>query len=281
MTDGRPLGVFDSGTGGLTVVRSILDDLPHESVIYFGDHGHFPYGPRPLGEVRGYALGIARYLVERGVKLLVIACNTATSAALDDVRAAVPVPVIGVVEPAVRAAIRATRNGRVGLIGTVGTIASGSYQRAFDRARAELSDPQAAAGLRLEARACPRFVEFVEAGDTTSHDLLGTAAEYLAPLRAAEVDTLILGCTHYPLLRGALHHVMGPDVLLVSSADETASDVYDVLAAEGLLANGDPDPMHEFVTSGDPGAFSTLGRRFLGPEFLHARRVELEPARSG
>jgi glutamate racemase len=281
MTDPRPLGVFDSGTGGLTVVRSILDDLPHESVIYFGDHGHFPYGPRPLEEVRAFALGIARYLVERGVKLLVIACNTATSAALEDVRAAVPVPVIGVVEPAVRAAIRATRNGRVGLIGTVGTIGSGSYQRAFEVARADLPDTRAAAGLRLEARACPRFVEFVEAGDTTSDDLLGTAAGYLAPLREAEVDTLILGCTHYPLLRGALHHVMGPDVLLVSSADETASDVYDVLAADGLLANGEPDPRHEFVTSGDPGAFSALGRRFLGPEFLRARRVELEPVRSG
>jgi glutamate racemase len=280
VTDARPLGVFDSGTGGLTVVRSILDDLPHESVIYFGDHGHFPYGPRPLEEVRGFALVIARYLVERGVKLLVVACNTATSAALDDVRAAVPVPVIGVVEPAVRAAIRATRNGRLGLIGTVGTIASGSYQRAFHRAIAELPDPRAADGLRLEARPCPRFVEFVEAGDTTSDDLLGTAAEYLAPLRAVEVDTLILGCTHYPLLRGALHHVMGPDVLLVSSADETASDVYDVLAGDGLLADGDPDPRHEFVTSGDPGAFSALGRRFLGPEFLRARRVELEPARS-
>jgi glutamate racemase len=281
MTDGRPLGVFDSGTGGLTVVRSILDDLPHESVVYFGDHGHFPYGPRALEEVRDFALAIAGYLVERGVKLLVIACNTATSAAIEDVRAAVPVPVIGVVEPAVRSAIRATRNGRVGLIGTVGTIDSGSYQRAFERARAELPDQVAAAELRLESRACPRFVEFVEAGDTTSDDLLGTAADYLAPLRAADVDTLILGCTHYPLLRGALHHVMGPAVLLVSSADETASDVYDVLAADGLLADGEREPAHEFVTSGDAGAFSALGRRFLGPEFLHARRVRLDPVRSG
>ena len=270
MTDPRPIGVFDSGVGGLTVVRSIMDDLPHEPVIYFGDHGHFPYGPRALDEIREFALQIARHLVEEDVKMIVVACNSATSAALDDVTAAVPVPVVGVLEPAVRAAIRATRNGRVGLLGTVATVTSGAYQRAFDRAGA------AAAGIEVTARPCPLFVEFVERGDTTSPTLMAVAEGYLRPLKEAGVDTLILGCTHYPLLRGAIHHVMGPEVLLLSSADETANDVYEVLASKGLLADGG-EPVHLFESSGDPAWFAALGRRFLGPDFTGARQVSLAP----
>lgn len=267
MTDPRPIGVFDSGVGGLTVVRSIMDELPHEPVVYFGDTARYPYGPRPLSEIRVYAVEVARHLLRHDVKLIVVACNSATAAALDDVREAVPVPVVGVIEPAVRAAARATRNGRVGVIGTEATVTSGAYQRALARVAPE---------VQVVARACPRFVEFVERGDTTSPELLATANRYLAPLKEAGVDTLILGCTHYPLLRGAIQHVMGPGVLLLSSADETASDVYDVLAREGLLADGG-EPAHRFECSGDPERFAVLGRRFLGPEFAGAERVVPEP----
>ncbi len=270
MSDRRPIGIFDSGTGGLTVVRAILDELPFESVVYFGDHGRFPYGPRPLSEIRAFAVQIARHLMEEDVKLIVVACNAATSAALDEVADAVPVPVVGVIDPAVRAAVRATRNGSVGLIGTQATVSSGAYQRAFGRVAPE---------VHVVAQACPLFVEFVERGDTTSPALMRAAEGYLGPLQEAGVDTLILGCTHYPLLRGAIHHVMGPGVLLISSAEETANDVYDVLASKGLLADGAEGgrdlPVHRFESSGDPSRFSVLGRRFLGPEFQGAVRVPL------
>jgi glutamate racemase len=268
VSDGRPIGVFDSGLGGLTVVRAIMDDLPHERIVYFGDTGRFPYGPRPLEEIRRFAVQIAEHLMEDEIKALVVACNSATAAAIEDVTAAVPVPVVGVIEPAVRAAVRATRNGRVGLIGTIATVRSGSYQRALE---------QTPGGGRIELfpQACPRFVEFVESGDTTSPELLAKAREYLARLQDAEVDTLILGCTHYPLLRGAIHHVMGPEVLLLSSADETASDVYEILSSKGLLSESGEVPEHRFESSGDPGTFSVLGRGFLGPEFGGAVHVDL------
>lgn len=275
MGDQRPIGVFDSGIGGLTVVRAIMNELPVEPVLYFGDHARFPYGPRPLEEIRRFAVQIAGHLVEEDVKLVVVACNAATSAALDEVADAVPVPVVGVVEPAVRAAIRATRNGSVGLIGTQATVSSGAYQRSFGRIAPEVD---------VVARACPLFVEFVERGDTTSPALIRAAEEYLGPLQEAGVDTLILGCTHYPLLRGAIHHVMGPGVLLISSAEETANDVYEVLASKGLLAAPEQDvelPVHRFESSGDPSRFSVLGRRFLGPEFKGALQVSLPEPGSG
>jgi glutamate racemase len=253
-----------------------MDELPLEPVLYFGDHARFPYGPRKLAEIRRFAVQIARHLVDKDVKLIVVACNAATSAALDDVAEAVPVPVIGVIEPAVRAAARATRNGWVGLIGTQATVSSGAYQRAFGRIA-----PQ----VEVVAQACPLFVQFVERGDTTSPALMHAAAEYLGPLQEAGVDTLILGCTHYPLLRGAIHHVLGPDILLISSAEETANDVYGVLASKGLLADGAEEPIelpvHRFESSGDPSRFSILGRRFLGPEFSGAVQVSLESPPEG
>ena len=263
--------MFDSGVGGLTVVRSIMDDLPHEPVVYFGDTDRFPYGPRPLAEIRRFAVQIARHLVEQDVKLIVVACNSATAAALDDVAAAVPVPVIGVVEPAVRAAVRATRNRHVGLIGTEATVSSGAYQRTF-----RLQGPD----VEVVVQACPLFVEFVERGDTTSDQLMRTATTYLEPLQEAGIDTLILGCTHYPLLRGTIRHVMGSDVLLISSADETASDVYDILSSKGLLADGLEHPVHRFESSGDPAMFSQLGQRFLGPDFGPAVHVSLPNPRA-
>ena len=272
LSDGRPIGMFDSGLGGLTVARAVMDMLPNERLVYFADTGRFPYGPRPAEEVRRFAVEIARYLAGHDVKMLVVACNTATSAALDDVRDAVEVPVIGVIDPAVRAAVRATRNDRVGLIGTVGTVASGSYERALDRL-------DQTGRIQMVSQACPQFVEFVERGDTTSPDLLSTAERYLALLKVSGIDTLILGCTHYPLLRGALHHVMGPPVLLVSSADETASDMYEILTSRGLLRRSPAPPEHRFESSGDPDRFATLLTRFLGEGMQAAHRVVLEPTK--
>ena len=270
--DDRPIGIFDSGVGGMTVVRAILDDLPHESIVYFGDNGRFPYGPRPLEEIREFAVQIAQHLVTQGVKLIVVACNAATSAGLDEVIQAVPVPVVGVIEPAVRAAVRATRNERVGLIGTQATVDSGAYLRAFERL---------GPSVRMVSKACPRFVEFVERGDTTSPELMSVAAEYLEPVQQSEVDTLILGCTHYPFLRAAVRFVMGPQVLLISSAEETANDVYELLATNGLLAEVGREPEHRFETSGDTELFALIGARLLGPEVHSADRVVLGAARSG
>jgi glutamate racemase len=271
VVDDLPIGVFDSGLGGLTVVRAIMDDLPDEPIIYFGDTARFPYGPRPLDQIAEFAVQIARHLVDQGVKLVVVACNSATAAALPQVKEAIPVPVVGVIDPVVRAAVRATRRGRIGLIGTEATVGSGAYQRAV---------AAVAPSVEVIARACPRFVDFVERGDTTSAEVMETAGGYLSPLTAGDVDTVILGCTHYPLLRGAIQHVMGPEVLLLTSGEETASDVYELLSSRGLLRPPGDAPVHRFQSSGDPSNFSALGHRFLGPEFQPAERVSLEPAGS-
>jgi glutamate racemase len=252
-----PVGIFDSGVGGLTVARAILDQLPGEPVHYLGDTARTPYGPRPLAEVRAFSLELMDRLVDDGVKALVIACNAASSACLRDARERYPVPVVEVIHPAVRRAVATTRNGKVGVIGTQVTIASRSYEDAF----------AAAPHLQLTTVACPQFVDFVERGDTVSDELRKVAADYLAPIVAADCDTVVLGCTHYPLLTGVISYVVGPDVTLVSSAEETAIDVYRVLAQHDLLR--DPAggrPAHRFTATGDPASFETLGRRFLGPE---------------
>jgi glutamate racemase len=252
-----PIGVFDSGVGGLTVARAILDQLPNEPLLYVGDTANGPYGPRPIADVRKLALDVMDGLVERGVKMLVIACNAASAACLRDARERYPVPVVEVVLPATKAAVRATRNGRVGVIATKVTVSSGAYEDAF----------AAAAGVRLTTTACPRFVDFVERGETNSPELIHLAEAYLEPCLAAGVDTLVLGCTHYPLLAGVISYVMGDDVMLVSSADETARDVFRQLAKHDLFrSDALPPPHHSFEATGDPEPFARLGRRFLGPE---------------
>lgn len=257
MANNSPIGVFDSGFGGLTVARSIIDQLPHESIRYVGDTRRGPYGPQPIAKVREYSLEIMDRLVDDGVKALVIACNSASAATLRDARERYDVPVIEVVHPAVRRAVAATRNGVVGVIGTEATITSGAYDDAF----------AAAPHIELHARACPRFVELVEAGITSGDDVISTASEYLADLQTSGVDTLVLGCTHYPLLTGALAYVMGESVTLVSSAEETAQDVYRVLIANDLLRAADAGPPeYTFLVTGDPAEFEVHGRRFLGPE---------------
>jgi len=254
-----PIGIFDSGVGGLTVARAILDQLPHEQVVYLGDTAHLPYGPKPIADVRRYALTCLDQLVDQGVKLLVIACNSASAASLSDARERYAVPVVEVIRPAVRRAVAATRNGHVGVIGTRATVASGAYPDAFAAA------PQ----VRVHAVACPQFVEFVERGITSGRALLGLASGYLEPLQRAGVDTLVLGCTHYPLLAGVIGLVMGDEVTLVSSADETAKDVYRVLNERDLFRPDDaPAPEHRFLATGDPAVFNRLAYRFLGPDVL-------------
>ena len=256
---GEVVGVFDSGLGGLTVLRSLIDLIPEAPVLYFGDTGRFPYGPKPPDEVLKYALQFADLLVERGAQLLVVACNSAAAAALDRLQETLDVPVVGVIEPGLRAAARATRNGRVGVIGTVGTISSGAYQRAARRSGAP---------IELTCAACPGFVEFVEAGDVASDQIHVLAERLLAPVREAGVDTLVLGCTHYPLLARTIGDVMGRDVVLVSSADETAFAIRELLGPAEEIRVGAAPPSHTFLTSGDVATFRTLGARFLGPEVV-------------
>jgi glutamate racemase len=252
-----PIGIFDSGVGGLTVARAILDQLPHEQLTYLADTAHVPYGPKPIAEVRQYALAGLDALAAQGVKLLVIACNAATAACLHDARERYDVPVVEVIRPAVRRAVAATRNGRVGVIGTRATISSGAYEDAFAAA------PQVA----VTSVACPQFVDFVERGTTTGRALLGLASAYLEPLQRAGVDTLVLGCTHYPLLAGLIGLVMGDEVTLVSSADETAKDVYRVLTERDMArAEQATPPDHRLLTTGDTEAFGRLARRILGAE---------------
>jgi glutamate racemase len=246
---------MDSGVGGLTVVRAILDQLPNEPVIYVGDTAHGPYGPRPIAEVRELALNVLDSLVEREVKALVIACNSASAAMLRDARERYSIPVIEVIQPAVRRAVGATRTGRIGVIGTVATINSGAYSDAF----------AAAPHIELTSVACPRFVEFVEAGITGGPELVSVAHSYIDQVLEADVDTIVLGCTHYPLLTGVISMIAGDEVTLVSSAEETAKDVYRTLVENDLLRDASLEaPAHEFLATGE--AFTQLARRFLGPE---------------
>jgi glutamate racemase len=271
--DGRPIGVFDSGLGGLTVVRALLDLLPDEHLVYFGDTGRFPYGPKPREDVLKYAFEITELLMGHDVKLVVVGCNSAAAAALTELRARYEVPLTGVIEPGLRAAARATRTGRIGVIGTVGTIASGAYQRA-------------AAALwpviELSCAACPGFVEFVEAGDVDSDQVFVLAERLLAPVRAAEVDTLVLGCTHYPLLRGVLGHaartLAGHDVAVVDSATAMAEAAREALGS-GLdgagTANrrGEPGRLDCFAT--DTSRLDELAPRFLGEPLTGFELVDL------
>ncbi|UYN83842.1 MAG: glutamate racemase [Microcella sp.] len=259
-----PIGVFDSGVGGLTVTRTIIDQLPRERIVYVGDTANGPYGPLPIADVRQHALRIMDELVDQGVKLLVIACNTASAAMFRDARERFEqghgIPVVEVIQPAVRTAVRRTRSKRIGVIGTEGTVRSGAYVDAF------IADPE----IVVTQAAAPRFVEFVEAGITSGPELFAVAEQYLAPLTAAQVDTLVLGCTHYPLLAGAIQYVVGPDVSLVSSADETAYDVYRQLVAHGLETTATDAPQHVFEATGpDTDRFVSLAARFLGPEIAH------------
>jgi len=255
--------MFDSGFGGLTVARAVIDLLPNEHLVYIGDTGRYPYGPRPQEEVREFAHQIAWSLVtEYDVKAIVVACNTASAAALDELEAELPVPVIDVVAPGARALVKATRSGKVGVIGTVGTIRSGAYERAVAATEAD---------VHLTATACPGLVEFVERGQTSGEEVQILVERLLAPVVDAGVDTLLLGCTHYPYLESVIAEVMGGDVALVSSAIETALVANDELRDSGLLRTEGGEPaQHRFLSSGDISWFADLGGRLLGPELRDA-----------
>lgn len=270
----RPIGMFDSGFGGLTVARALIDLLPSEDLVYIGDTGRYPYGSKPLDEVRRYANELAWSLVKDiGVKAVVVACNTATAAGLDDLREELPVPVIDVIEPGARALVTATVSGRVGVIGTVGTISSGAYHRAIARTGAPVS---------LTSAACPGFVEFVERGQTAGDEVTVLAERLLAPISDARVDALLLGCTHYPFLARTIGEVMGRDVVLVSSADETAFEVRRLLLDGGGARVVGPAHLaparHRWLSSGDVAWFDELGRRLLGPELAQAEPVAWDDA---
>ena len=261
-TNDRPIGMFDSGFGGLTVARAVIDVLPKESLVYIGDTGRYPYGPRPASEVREFALEIAWSLVnDHNAKAIVVACNTASAAAFNELAEVLPVPVVSVVEPGARALAVATTVRRVGVIGTVGTISSGAYQRA-------LADVDAS--LDLTATACPGFVEFVERGQTHGDEVVLLAERLLAPVINAGIDALLLGCTHYPYLSRVISEVMGAGVTLVSSADETAFALAEMLKHESLLSESEQEGSRTFLSSGDVEWFADFGRRLLGPELSSA-----------
>ena len=256
--DDRPIGMFDSGFGGLTVARALIDLVPGEDLVYFGDTGRYPYGPRDLAEVRDFARQITAVLVrDHDVKLVVVACNTAAAAALELLQFEFDVPIVGVINPGVRSAIAVTTNRRVGVIGTVGTIGSGAYQRAVQAHRGP---------IELVLAACPGFVEFVEKGETDSEQVRVLAERLLEPVKGFGVDTLLLGCTHYPFLARTIGDVMGREVVLVSSADETAFEVAGLLDETGLVRRTEGKGTHRWLSSGDVGWFAELGRRLLGPE---------------
>ncbi|PZS19183.1 MAG: glutamate racemase [Acidimicrobiales bacterium] len=263
--DDRPIGVFDSGFGGLTVVRALIDLLPAEELVYLGDTGRYPYGPRPLEEVRAFSRQIARRLAEvHDVKMVVVACNNASAAALDLLRFELDVPVLGVIDPGLRAAVRVTANSRVGVIATEGTIASGAYQRAVLALRVP---------VELCCAACPGLVELVEQGETDSEAARDLVERLLAPLREAGVDTLLLGCTHYPFLARTIGAVMGREVVLVSSAEETAFEVRSILDETGLGRRSRAKGSHRFISSGDIAWFEDMGTRLLGLELGQVEQV--------
>jgi len=252
--DSRPVGVFDSGVGGLTVLHECLVTLPHEDFVYLGDHARLPYGPRPLDEVRRFAREIGAYLEAQDVKLVLVACNTATSAALPQLQEELTVPVVGVITPEAHAAVQATRNRRIGLLATEGTVEGGRY--------AELVHALDA-GAALVPVACPRLVPLIESDDPFSAETTEAVREYAAPLREAGVDTVILGCTHYPLIKPIFQRVFGRDVTLVFSAEETAREVAETLARKGIENAQEREGSYRFLTTGEPALFRELGERFL------------------
>src|SRR6188472_587543 len=264
--DTRPVGVFDSGMGGLTVLHECLVTMPHEDFVYLGDAARLPYGPRPLPEVARFAHEIGRFLEGQGVKLILVACNTATSAALPQLQESLSVPVVGVITPEAHAAVQATRNRRVGLLATQATVTAGRYAalvHALD------------AGVELFPVACPRLVPLIESADPFSAETTEVVREYARPLKHADVDTVILGCTHYPLIRPIFQRVFGRDVTLVFSAEETAREVAETLARKGYENDPGREGSYRFLTTGDPDAFREMGARFLQFPITNVEHVEL------
>lgn len=255
----QAIAIIDSGVGGLTVAKEVMRQLPRESILFFGDSGRAPYGPRPAEEVRAFTKQIVDYLLRFRPKMIVIACNTASAVALHDIQEMVDIPVIGVIHPGARAVIKATKTGVIGVIGTVGTINSGAYERALS-----IISPH----MKLYSLACPKFVPLVEKGLYKDESAIETVRESLAPIAGADprMDSLILGCTHYPFLAPLIAQVMGPQVTLINSAEETAREVSTVLYHKGLLEKESTEPVHRFLCSGDPELFRKIAREWLEEE---------------
>jgi glutamate racemase len=264
--DPRPVGVFDSGMGGLTVLHECLVTMPHEDFLYLGDGARLPYGPRPLDEIRRFSLEIASYLETQGVKLILVACNAATSAALPELQERISVPVVGVITPEAHAAVQATRNRRIGLMATEATVNAGRY--------ADLVHTLDA-GVRFFPIACPRLVPLIESAQPFGAETTEAVRTYAAPLKEAEVDTVILGCTHYPLIRPIFERIFGRGVTLVFSAEETAREVAETLTRKGIENESGREGSYRFLTTGDTDHFRSLGERFLQLPLDGVRRVEI------
>jgi glutamate racemase len=250
----QPIAILDSGVGGLTVAREVMRQLPREKIVYFGDTARTPYGPRPSHEVMKFTRQIVDYLLQFNPQLIVIACNTATAVAIEGIRASVPVPVIGVINPGARAAVKMTRMNSVGVIGTEGTIRSGAYVKAL-----KTISPN----IRVVSRACPLLVPLVEQGLFDTEETYQIVEQSLAPIKNEEIDCLILGCTHYPFLAPVIQRVMGSKVQLISSAEETARDISSILHYKGMLAGAHEEPVHHFFCSGDPEKFKRIAQAWL------------------
>lgn len=251
----QAIAILDSGVGGLTVVKEVMRQLPREKIIYFGDTARTPYGPRPSAEVRKFTGQIVDFLTQFNPKVIIIACNTATAAALDEISERVDIPVIGVIHPGARAAISATKTGHVGVIGTVGTVGSGAYTSALK---------QLSPYVDVVSHACPHLVPLVEQGEFRSQHTTAVVEESLQGMKQHPIDCLILGCTHYPFLTETIQEVMGPRVKLISSADETARETSTILYDKGKLATSGELPVHQFFCSGDPQLFQSIAKQWLG-----------------
>ncbi|MCM3692215.1 glutamate racemase [Neobacillus niacini] len=262
----QPIGVIDSGVGGLTVAKEIMRQLPNEKIIYLGDTARCPYGPRPLKEVKKFTWELTTFLLEKNIKMLVIACNTATAAVLDDIRNELRIPVLGVIYPGARAAIKTTKNYRVGIIGTEGTIKSGAYEKALKALNSR---------LYVTGQACPKFVPLVESGEYDGEIAERIVVEALKPLQNQNLDTLILGCTHYPLLEPLIQKVMGETVNIISSGDETAREISAILQYNGILETDEEITEHEFYTTGSKYIFSKIASQWLGEPINNVKKIKL------
>ncbi|MBO0960161.1 glutamate racemase [Neobacillus sp. MM2021_6] len=262
----QPIGVIDSGVGGLTVAKEIIRQLPNEKIIYLGDTARCPYGPRTRNEVKKFTWEMTTFLLKKNIKMLVIACNTATAAALDEIRKELSIPVLGVINPGARAAIKRTKNYRVGIIGTVGTVKSGAYEKALKSLNSRLF---------VTSHACPKFVPLVESGEYNGPIAERIVDEALAPILDQNIDTLILGCTHYPLLEPLVKNVMGESVQVISSGDETAREISAILQYNGQLDDSEVEPKHEFYTTGSKSLFSKIASQWLGIPVDNVKKIKL------
>lgn len=262
----RPIGIIDSGVGGLTVAKEVMRQLPYEQIIYVGDTARCPYGPRPVEEVKKFTWQMTRFLLDKNIKMLVIACNTATAVVLEEIRNELPIPVLGVIQPGARTAIKVTDNYKIGIIGTEGTVRSRAYEHALKSINRNTS---------VEALACPKFVPLVESGEYDGHVAKKVVTETLKPLQGQDLDTLILGCTHYPLLEPLIKEVMGPEVKVISSGEETAREVSTILGHSELFADREELPEHSFYMTGSKTIFTNIASQWLERPIENTENIKL------